>query len=201
MDPIKIGSFLRELRKEKNMTQEALAEVFSVSNRTISRWETGSNLPDISLLVEIADYYELDIREILNGERGAKAETEPADPPKDDKSNLQEIAAYEDDNKEKMATRTRIYAMAGLAAMILYVTITSFAPAGNLILGLIKRLAAVMVYAALSASILYTTERLQILRRKCRDNFRTKILPVLLIILGAIVFLLATIPLFMIGVR
>lgn len=199
MDPIKIGSFLRELRKEKNMTQEALAEVFSVSNRTISRWETGSNLPDISLLVEIADYYELDIREILNGERGVKAKNEPADPLKEDKRDLQEIAAYEDDNKEKMATRTRIYAMAGLAAMILYVTITSFAPAGNLILGLVKRLAAVMVYAALSASILYTTERLQILRRKCRDNFRTKILPVLLIILGAIVFLLATIPLFLVG--
>ena len=89
--------------------------------------------------------------------------------------------------------------MAGLAAMMLYVTITSFAPSGNLMIGLIKRLAALMVYAALSASILYTTERLQILRRKCRDNFRTKILPMLLIILGAIVFLLATIPLFMIG--
>ena len=202
MDSVKIGNFLRDLRKEKNMTQEALAEVFSVSNRTISRWETGSNLPDISLLVEIADFYELDIREILNGER------DPAGPAKDDapeagevsaKDELQEIAAYDDKNKEKMATRTRNYAMAGLAAMIIYVMITSFASPDNIVLRLIKKLAALMVYTALSASILFTTERLQILRRKFKDNFKTKILPVLLIILGAIVFILAALPLFMVG--
>ena len=71
MDTIKIGAFLRELRKEKNLTQEQLAEVFNVSARTVSRWETGSNMPDISILVEIADYYQLDVREILNGERNA----------------------------------------------------------------------------------------------------------------------------------
>ena len=56
MDTVKIGNFLRELRKEKNLTQEQLAEVFSVSNRTVSRWETGSNMPDISLLLEMAEY-------------------------------------------------------------------------------------------------------------------------------------------------
>ena len=64
MDTIKIGSFLRELRKEKNLTQEQLADVFNVSARTVSRWETGSNMPDISILVEIADYYDLDVREM-----------------------------------------------------------------------------------------------------------------------------------------
>ena len=69
MDQVKIGSFLRELRKEKNLTQEALAEQLSVSNRTISRWETGSNMPDIGMLVEIADYYDVSIPEIINGER------------------------------------------------------------------------------------------------------------------------------------
>jgi len=41
MDQVKIGSFLKELRKEKNLTQENLAELLNVSNRTISRWETG----------------------------------------------------------------------------------------------------------------------------------------------------------------
>lgn len=59
MDTVKVGAFLRELRKEKNLTQEQLAEVFQVTNRTVSRWETDSNMPDISLLLEIADYYQL----------------------------------------------------------------------------------------------------------------------------------------------
>jgi len=69
MDQVKIGSFLKELRKEKELTQENLAEQLRVSNRTISRWETGSNMPDIGMLVEIADFYDVSIPEIMNGER------------------------------------------------------------------------------------------------------------------------------------
>ena len=54
MDQKKIGNFLKELRKEKNITQEDLAEELNVSNRTVSRWENGNNMPDISLLTQIA---------------------------------------------------------------------------------------------------------------------------------------------------
>ena len=59
MEQIKIGTFLKTLRKEKNMTQEQLAEHLGVSNRTVSRWETGSNMPDISLLTEIAEFFDV----------------------------------------------------------------------------------------------------------------------------------------------
>ena len=69
MDQIKIGVFLKELRKEKGLTQEQLAEVLNVSSRTVSRWETGSNMPDISMLVEIAAFYDVSIPEIVQGER------------------------------------------------------------------------------------------------------------------------------------
>ena len=103
MDTIKIGNFLRELRKEKNLTQEQLADVFNVSARTVSRWETGSNMPDISILVEIADYYDLDVREILNGERSNAL---PAG-----SSSIKDIAEYADKDKEKLAVKTRLYAI------------------------------------------------------------------------------------------
>ena len=69
MDQKKIGNLLKKLRSEKGLTQEQLAEILNVSNRTVSRWETGSNMPDISLLVEIADFYDISIPEIINGER------------------------------------------------------------------------------------------------------------------------------------
>ena len=59
MDQKKIGRFLKELRKEKVITQEQLAEKIKVSGRTVSRWETGSNMPDISLLAELADFYDV----------------------------------------------------------------------------------------------------------------------------------------------
>ena len=156
MDTIKIGEFLRELRKEKNLTQQELAEKFMVSNRTISRWETGTNMPDISLLVEIADFFEVDIREIINGERTGL-----------DGDAIQEIATYADSEKEKLATKTRIYALAGLASMLLYVSITNFAP-DTFIFGLIKSVALIVVYVALASSVIFTTERLQV--RRWRRN-------------------------------
>lgn len=69
MNQQKIGGFLKELRKQKGLTQKQFAEIVNVSNRTVSRWENGNNLPDLDILIEISDYYEIDLREILNGER------------------------------------------------------------------------------------------------------------------------------------
>ena len=69
MDQKMIGSFLKELRKEKKITQEQLADKLGVSGRTVSRWETGNNMPDISILVEIAELFDVSIPEIINGER------------------------------------------------------------------------------------------------------------------------------------
>ena len=80
MDQKKIGLFLKELRKEKNITQELLAEKLNVSNKTISRWETGNNMPDISLLVELSEFYNISIPEIIDGERKSeKMEQETRD--------------------------------------------------------------------------------------------------------------------------
>lgn len=69
MNQQKIGEFLKELRKQKGLTQAQFAEIVNVSNRTVSRWENGNNLPDLDILIEISDYYEIDLRELLNGER------------------------------------------------------------------------------------------------------------------------------------
>ncbi len=50
MNQKEIGYFLKQLRSEKGLTQEQLAEILGVSGRTVSRWETGTNLPDLNLL-------------------------------------------------------------------------------------------------------------------------------------------------------
>lgn len=68
MDQKKTGEFLKTLRTDKGLTQEQAADRFGVSNRTISRWETGANMPDISLLTEIRDFYGVSVSEILRGE-------------------------------------------------------------------------------------------------------------------------------------
>ena len=52
MDLMKIGRFLQDLRREKGITQEELAEKVGVARRTVSRWETGSNMPDLDILTQ-----------------------------------------------------------------------------------------------------------------------------------------------------
>ena len=74
MNQVKIGEFLRELRKGKGLTQEQLAEQFNISRRSVSRWETGSNMPDVGLLIEIADFFDVDIREIIHVDVKARIE-------------------------------------------------------------------------------------------------------------------------------
>ncbi len=69
MNPKEIGAFLKQLRNEKGITQEKLAEILGVSGRTVSRWETGTNLPDLSILMQISEYYDVEIKEILNGKK------------------------------------------------------------------------------------------------------------------------------------
>ena len=69
MDTKKIGEFLKVLRKEKGLTQEQAAEILSVSGRTISRWETGTNMPDLSILIQMAEFYNVEVKEILDGQR------------------------------------------------------------------------------------------------------------------------------------
>ena len=93
MDQKKTGSFFKELRKEKGLTQEQLAEYFHVTGRTVSRWETGSNMPDLDILVEMADYYDVDLRELLDGERKDEKMN------KDLEETVLKVADYSNDEK------------------------------------------------------------------------------------------------------
>lgn len=69
MDMQKIGIFLSELRKENNLTQEALGEKIGVTNKTISRWENGNYIPPVEMLQILSKMYDDSINEILSGER------------------------------------------------------------------------------------------------------------------------------------
>lgn len=65
----KIGKFIAEMRKAKGLTQEELAEKLGVNNRTISRWENGENMPDISLYKPLCEILKISIEELVNGEK------------------------------------------------------------------------------------------------------------------------------------
>ena len=69
MEQIKTGKFIAELRKEKGMTQEQLGERLGVNSRSVSRWENGHGMPDISLLLTLADVLGVTVQELLEGSR------------------------------------------------------------------------------------------------------------------------------------
>ncbi|MDE6656289.1 MAG: helix-turn-helix domain-containing protein [Anaeroplasmataceae bacterium] len=70
MNNLKIGSFLQALRKAKGLTQADIAEYFEISPKTVSKWECGDALPEVPMLKALAEYYEVTVDEILNGEKG-----------------------------------------------------------------------------------------------------------------------------------
>ena len=108
MDAKRLGLFIKTLRKEKELTQEQLAEELFVSSKTVSRWETGNVLPDVAMLQTIADYFGVDIRELLNGER--------SDVDSEQKEMMRKLAEYTEKKERKGLRKTWIIAAVLLAA-------------------------------------------------------------------------------------
>lgn len=117
MDQARIGMLLKTLRRAKGVTQEALAETLRVSNRTVSRWENGHNLPDFDLLIEMANYFSVSIDELLNGERTANAmEQKTGD-------TLHKIAEYNNAERTRLMKRLHGLLVAVLVGLACYLLI------------------------------------------------------------------------------
>lgn len=68
MDQIKVGRFIAERRKKKGLTQMQLAEMLNITDRAVSKWETGRTMPDSSIMIELCDILEISVNELLCGE-------------------------------------------------------------------------------------------------------------------------------------
>ena len=117
IDQMKIGGFLRELRKEKELTQEQLAEQFGVSSRSVSRWENGNTMPELGILVELAEFYEVDIKEIIDGERKSESMK------KEEKETLRKVADYAEVEKKLVVRRRCIVTFVGTLVCALFIMI------------------------------------------------------------------------------
>ena len=151
MDQQKVGTFLKKLRNEKYLTQEQLAEKFNTTRRSVSRWETGSNLPDIDILIEMSDFYNVDLREILDGER----KNEKMD--QETKETVIKVAEYSNTQKEKMAKLTLVYFIIGVIALIANQAMQFFDLPSTFLVGFAKGATAGLALIAMIFGILYLT--------------------------------------------
>ncbi len=69
MDQLKIGNFIAECRKSKNLTQMQLAEKLGITDKAISKWERGISMPDSSIMLELCDILGISVNELLSGEK------------------------------------------------------------------------------------------------------------------------------------
>ena len=69
MDQVKTGQFIKACRKEKNLTQREVAEKLNISEKTVSKWETGNGLPEVGLMLPLCELLEISVNELLSGER------------------------------------------------------------------------------------------------------------------------------------
>lgn len=188
MDQKKIGMFLKYLRKEKKLTQAQLAEYFNVSDRTISRWETGSNMPDLSILVELADFYNVDIREIIDGERKSEIMND------EEKKTLRIVAEYAENEKAVLLRRLRVFSSIGLFSIIiglvmLYVNDSNGLPVTDYIMGVCFGLA----FGGLLTAVLYSTGMLAEIRKSREKRLQMKIIAIIISIMFMMISFAASI--------
>ena len=154
MDQRKIGSFLKKLRNEKGLTQEQIAEKFNVSRRTVTRWETGANMPDLGILVEVADFYDVDLRELFDGER----KSERMD--KELEQTVKQAAEYSNMEKSKAAKVVLVYLVIGTLSLIGNQALMLLDISGTFWTGFAKGATAGMALCSLIFAFLYVTGRL-----------------------------------------
>ena len=189
MDQSKIGAFLRELRKEKGITQEQLADELGVSGRTISRWETGNNMPDISLLVEIAEFFDVSIPEIIKGERKSENMREEI------KEVAETMSDYANVEKARLLKSMRNLSINGFVALLIYLVLDQTgAYDRSSLFRYIYGISETLIYVTVVMFPLYTTGLLSKIRiRSTNPKFKSIPGPVLKVIGFIVVFLAAAV--------
>lgn len=98
MDQIKIGRFIAKARKSQNITQKQVAEALSISDKTVSKWERGRGLPEVSLMLPLCEVLHISVNELLTGERVSESEYR-----KKAEENMMNLMQENEENKKRIA--------------------------------------------------------------------------------------------------
>lgn len=113
MDNEKFGNFIKQLRTERKLTQKELGEKLNITDKAISKWERGLSFPDITMLNSLASFFEIDISELLNGERGLKKEIDV------DAVVQEAIEKYKDIEGKRKEKIKRIKKIVGISTLVI----------------------------------------------------------------------------------
>lgn len=97
MDQSKIGRFIADTRKAKSLTQRQLADALSISDKTVSKWETGKGLPDVSLMLPLCGALDITVNDLLTGEKVSASNYQ-----KKAEENMMDLIKENQENKKRM---------------------------------------------------------------------------------------------------
>ena len=97
MDQSKTGRFIAEMRRAQNLTQRQLADQLAISDKTVSKWECGKGLPEVSLMLPLCEILQITVNDLLSGERVADSDYQ-----KKAEENMMDLIRENAENKERM---------------------------------------------------------------------------------------------------
>ena len=120
MDSIKIGKFIAQTRKQHKLTQAQLAQALHISDKTISKWECGKGLPELSLMLPLCEQLGIGVNDLLSGERVIEADYK-----KKAEENMMNLMKENTENKKKFAL-SMINGVITIIAVVALVLLASF---------------------------------------------------------------------------
>ena len=126
-----------ELRKKLNISQDEFARKLSVTRQAVSRWENGVNLPDLPTLIQLADFYGVELRELLDGERKPDAMNTPETKSATEET-ARKVADYSNDVMEKITRRFHYMYLTSIITVIIYIVMYHFDFSGSPVLQAIQ---------------------------------------------------------------
>ncbi|MDO4154520.1 MAG: helix-turn-helix transcriptional regulator [Clostridia bacterium] len=155
MDQIKIGQFIAKTRKEVHMTQKQLADALSISDKTVSKWECGKGLPEVSLMLPLCEALKITVNDLLTGARVSEVEYQ-----KKAEENMMNLMKENEENKKRMVLSIvcgliTIIAVCALVVIVSYIEMPTAARVALILLALVTAVAGVGAAAALEVKAGY----------------------------------------------
>ena len=126
MDQLKIGRFIAECRKNANLTQMQLAEKLNITDRAVSKWETGRALPDSSIMLELCDILNISVNDLLSGEVVTMENYE-----KELENNLLEMVKQKEENDRMLLTLEVVIGVLSTIVLLAPVFVGALVPMEN----------------------------------------------------------------------
>lgn len=114
MDQIRTGEFIAAIRREKGLSQRELADLLAISDKTVSKWETGRGLPDVSLMLPLCDALGITVNELLSGERLSDSSY---------KAKAEENIMNMMNERKENRTKFRLTIVTGIISVVTFVTL------------------------------------------------------------------------------